>query len=201
MVETRTGAPHSSPMPHADGAAIMRGMTKHRLIALLAVLASLTLVPAATARSSASAARSAGASACAASKLVVWLDTTGNGAAGSVYYTLEFTNLSPHSCTLEGYPGVSAVSLVARQLGSAAGRSHQVAARVVTLATGATANAVLQITQAANYPASTCHQVTAAGLRVYPPGSTRAKLVPFPFGACSRRGPVILHVGAATSRK
>jgi hypothetical protein len=39
--------------------------------------------------------------------------------------------------------------------------------------------------------------VTAAGLRVYPPNQTRARLVPFPFGACSRAGPIYLHVTAA----
>ena len=68
--------------------------------------------------------------------------------------------------------------------------------RTVTLAPGAEARVVLQITQAANYPNATCRRVTAAGLRVYPPGTTVAKLVPFPFSACSRTGPVILSVKA-----
>ena len=45
---------------------------------------------------------------CATSGLVVWLDTQGDGAAGSIYYKLELTNLSRHTCTLLGYPGVSA---------------------------------------------------------------------------------------------
>jgi hypothetical protein len=35
-------------------------------------------------------------------------------------------------------------------------------------------------------------------LRVYPPGETRSKVVPFPFRACARSGPVYLHVEALT---
>jgi Protein of unknown function (DUF4232) len=145
-------------------------------------------------------ARDSRRSACAAADLVVWLDTTSDAAAGSTYLTLEFTNLSGRACTLEGYPGVSAVDLAARRIGSAGGRNRRQAARAVTLATGATARAVLQIVQAANYPSATCRQVPAAGLRVFPPGSTRAKLIPFPFTACARRGPAILRVGVVTAR-
>ena len=48
---------------------------------------------------------------CATSGLVVWMDTNGNGAAGTIYYELQFTNLSGQTCTLTGYPGVSAVKL------------------------------------------------------------------------------------------
>ncbi len=45
-----------------------------------------------------------------------------------------------------------------------------------------------------NYPRSVCRQVAAAGLRVYPPNETVSKVVPFPFAACSRSGPVYLYV-------
>lgn len=131
---------------------------------------------------------------CATSGLVVWLDTQGNGAAGSIYYNLKFTNLSGHACTLFGYPGVSAVDLGGHQLGSAASRNAAHKPRVVSLANGATATAVLRIAEAGNFPVSTCRPVTAAGLRVYPPNQTAAKVVPFLFRACSRRGPVYLSV-------
>jgi hypothetical protein len=69
---------------------------------------------------------------------------------------------------------------------------------VVTLANGATAKAVLRITEAGNYPGSLCRRVTAAGIRVYPPNQTASKIVPFPFQACTRPGPVILDVGVVT---
>ena len=143
---------------------------------------------------SASGGRAAAAS-CKTSGLVVWLDTRGGAAAGSAYYTLELTNQSGHSCTLVGYPGVSAVDLRGRQLGSAAGRSPSTR-RVVTLRNGATAHVQLQLATVANFSRSACHQAAAAGLRVYPPNQTASKVVPFPFQACSRAGPVYLHVNA-----
>jgi hypothetical protein len=128
-------------------------------------------------------------------RLVVWLATNdGGAAAGSVFYNLNFTNLSGHPCTLAGYPGVSAVDLGRRPLGSAAGRNPHQPSRVVTLRPGDTASAVLQISQAANFPSGACHRVTAAGLRVYPPDAFKSKIVPIPFPACSRTGPVYLHV-------
>jgi hypothetical protein len=132
---------------------------------------------------------------CATSGLVVWIDTQGDGTAGSIYYKLEFTNLSGHGCTLSGYPGISAVDLGGRQLGSAGARnpSH---VRTVSLANGATATAVLRITEAGNFPSSACHRVSAAGMRVYPPSQTASKVVPFPFDACSRPGPGYLSVEA-----
>jgi uncharacterized protein DUF4232 len=142
----------------------------------------------------ADAAPSAAAS-CSTPRLVVWLATNdGGGAAGSFFYTLNLTNLSSDTCTLAGYPGVSAVDLRGRQLGSAAGRNPHEPLRVVTLRAGDTASAVLQISQAANFPSGACHRVTAAGLRVYPPNAFKSKVVPIPFPACSRRGPVYLHI-------
>jgi hypothetical protein len=132
---------------------------------------------------------------CVTPTLVVSIaPNAGGAAAGSVFYNLSFTNLSTRACTLAGYPGVSAVDLRGRRLGSPAGRNPQVALRVVTLRVGDTATAVLQISQAANFPPGACHKVTAAGLRVYAPGAFRSKIVPIPFPACSRSGPVYLHV-------
>ena len=136
--------------------------------------------------------------ACKTSGLVVWIDTRGDAAAGSVYYTLRFTNQSGGACTLTGYPGVSAVDLRGKRLGSPASRSPA-RARTVTLANNETAGALLQISQAVNFPASGCHPVTAAGLRVYPPNQTGSRLVPIPFNACSRSGRFYLHVRAVTA--
>ena len=141
-------------------------------------------------------ARTASASRCTTSGLVVWIDTTGNGTAGSIYYKLEFTNQSGHACSLYGFPGVSAVNLAGHRLGSPGGRTTTTRPRVITLANGATATANLQVTEAGNYPSSVCRMTNAAGVRVYPPNQRAAKIVPFPFQACSRSGPVILHVWA-----
>lgn len=138
----------------------------------------------------------AAASPCQSSSLVVWLNTQGSGAAGSTYYNLEFTNLGVSSCTLSGYPGVSGVGLTGAQLGSPALRDPQHKPAAVTLAPRASAHVVLRIVDALNYPKSACAPVTAAALRVYPPGQTASKLVPYPFLACSRAGSSYLSVEA-----
>ncbi len=133
--------------------------------------------------------------ACATAGLVVWAYADhGGGYAGGYAYTIGFTNLSGHACTLRGYPGVSAVSLAGQQLGSPAGRGSRTPA-TVTLASGATATARLDIGDAG----ALCQPVTAAGLRVYPPGQRAAKIVPIPFGACPHAGPVWMGVGPVQS--
>jgi hypothetical protein len=147
------------------------------------------------------------APACTTANLDVWLNTTGNGAAGSSYYNLNMTNLSAHSCTLYGYPGVSAITQTGIQLGSSAGRNAEHAPAHITLTSGRTARgfestshntatAILQITVAENFPSATCSPITAAGLRVYPPNQKESTVVPFPYVACAKTGPVFLHVEA-----
>ena len=142
-----------------------------------------------------SAAASGGVSAapsCSTSQLVVWLDTQGDHAAGSTYFELRFTNLGS-TCTLRGYPGVSAVNLAGAQLGKAASRDPSGTHRLVTLGRGVTAKAVVRITTVQNFPRSACRPASAAGLRVYPPNQTSWKVVPFPFAACAG-SPVFLFV-------
>ena len=137
------------------------------------------------------------APACSTRTLVVWLySPIGGETAGSAYYDVEFTNLSARTCTLRGYPGVSAVDLSGRELGTPAARNTTAVAASVAIAPGASAMAVLRLTDVGNFPAGSCHQVTAAGLRVYPPGQTTAKVVPYPFAACGRNGERFLSVGA-----
>ena len=166
-----------------------------RTIATIAAASALALAAA-----SAPGARTNDANAapnCKTSELVVWIDTRGDAGAGSVYYTLKFTNQSGHVCVLAGYPGVSAVDLRGHRLGSAGARTPS-EARVVSLTNGTTASAQLRITQAANFSPSACDLAAAAGLRVYPPNQTVSKVVPIPFNACSRTGPVYLSVKAVT---
>jgi uncharacterized protein DUF4232 len=139
----------------------------------------------------------AGAARCRTSALEIWLGVgPGGAAAGSTYLPIEFTNTGHTSCTLYGYPGVSARS--SSQLGSAAGRDPQVASRTVTLAPGATAHTVLQVTDVANYPPATCGPTTASALRVYPPGSLTSEDIAYRFPACSKPGPVYLSVRAVS---
>ena len=134
--------------------------------------------------------------ACSSGVLVAWLDTQPNGAAGTIYYNLEFTNLSSHSCTLRGYPGVSALSLGGAQLGSAAVRVSTTPVKTITLGPGKPAISVLGIAEVGNFTASSCHPHAAAGLRVYAPNQVAAKTIPYPFAACSKPGNKYLSIQA-----
>ena len=131
---------------------------------------------------------------CAASALMVWLGIPGDGTAGSTYYQLELSNTSAKTCTLYGFPGVSAIGRNGHQLGSAANRDYADPIHLVTLRRGATAHVLLQITDVANFPPASCDPANAVALRVYPPNDRRPAQVPFSFRACGKSGPVYLHV-------
>src|SRR5205823_3859332 len=113
---------------------------------------------------------------------------TKGGAAGSVYAPIVFTNTSTSACTLDGYPGVSYVAPSnGQQVGTAATRNALHAASSVTLAADASASALVQMTNHANYPDASCKAAPVGGLRVYPPGSKTAAYVAFSSAqmACS----------------
>jgi hypothetical protein len=158
-------------------------VTRARALGLAATLGSVAALGAIAATASGSAV-AAGTPACQTGGLVVWL-SNGNGAAGSVFYTMDFTNLSGHTCTLRGYPGVSAVNLASNKIGAAATRDNAKKVKTLTLVNNATVRATLRVVEAGNFSPSVCHPTTAAGLRVYPPNQTASKLVPLPFGVCS----------------
>ena len=157
----------------------------------LAVAAAMIPVAALAATTSSAAGAPAAAPRCATAELVIWMDTNGDGAAGSIFYTLKFTNLSGHACTLDGHPGVSAVSLSGGRLGRPAAWDPP-KPQVVTLAAGDTAIAVLQYSNVtvSNHRCTT----TAAGLRVYPPGQTTSKVIPFPITVCKSSTLVFMGV-------
>jgi Protein of unknown function (DUF4232) len=172
----------------------LRTTAARRLLTAGALACAAALIPAsALAAPGAARASHAATPACATSGLDIWLNTQGNGAAGTIYYELEFTNLSGATCTLFGYPGVSGTDLNGNQLGSAAARIGATP-QTVTLANGATATALLGITEAGIFPPAQCNPVTGAGLRVYPPNQTQSKRVPFPFPACAKTGPQYLKI-------
>jgi Protein of unknown function (DUF4232) len=108
-----------------------------------------------------------------------------DGAAGTTYFPLVFTNRGTASCSLRGYPGVSSVTAPAgRQIGAAARRSQAHAVTVV-LRPGDAASAAYGQAQALNYPRARCHPLTAHGLRVYAPNQTRARYLAIKHLACS----------------
>jgi Domain of unknown function (DUF4232) len=118
------------------------------------------------------------------------------GYAGGVYEVIDFTNTSATTCTLFGYPGVSLVSGPPyAQIGLAAKRTNTAPVKQITLAPGATANALLQIVDALNYPAATCSPVKSTHLRVIPPNWTASVYLPHASEGCGK--PVqTLFIGA-----
>jgi hypothetical protein len=122
---------------------------------------------------------------CTASQLGVRLGEH-NGAAGTEYVAIVFTNRGSTSCSLRGYPGLSSVGSQGRQIGSPATRERggRPIATVV-LRPGGVASAAYGQADALNFPRSVCHPVTALGLRVYPPNLTLARYLPMKHLACS----------------
>jgi Protein of unknown function (DUF4232) len=129
--------------------------------------------------------------ACPTSSLTVKLGLA-QGYAGGVYQVIDFANASRAACTLFGYPGVSLVTGPPyAQVGLAAKRAGAAPVKLVTLAPGMTATALLQIVDAQNYPASTCRPVQATHLRVYPPNQTVSAYLPDPAYGCAKPVPTL----------
>jgi hypothetical protein len=63
-----------------------------------------------------------------------------------VYQVIDFTNIGTVACTLYGYPGVAlAGGTPVTEVGLAASRNSSAPRKLITLAPGAVANALLQI--------------------------------------------------------
>ena len=131
--------------------------------------------PAATATSSpgastSAAAQGSGAQPCSSRYLRADAGLS-QGAAGSIYQVITFTNLNNVACTLYGYPGVSlANGTPVTQVGAAADRDTTSSPSSVTLAPQGAASATLRIVDAGNFPASKCNSVATTWLQIFPPG-------------------------------
>lgn len=109
------------------------------------------------------------------------------GAAGSIYQVLDFSNISDSTCTLYGFPGVSlAGGSPVKQIGLAAAEDHSSQRLLITLAPGAVANALLRIVQAANFPPSRCDLKNATFLQIYPPNQTTPVYLKYKAQACAK---------------
>ena len=139
-----------------------------------------------------------GLTVCQSAALKVTVDTSqAGGAAGSVYYPVNFTNTSGTPCGLYGYPGMSFVTAggsAGQQIGAAAQRDPAFGDLSVRLPADGVAHAWLQVAQAGNYPASACQPMTAHWLRVFPPGDTAAAYVGVSFGTCAAASAPLLTV-------
>ena len=132
---------------------------------------------------------------CKAATLTAAMDSTGGGAAGSVYMQLRLTNRAPAPCLIKGFAGVSLVADPSGEpIGAPAKRDETQPVVDVPLAPGQTATAVLRYTQAGNYP--DCTGTPAAGFRIYPPEDTSSVFLAQPMDACSNGTIELLTIGA-----
>jgi ABC-type transport system substrate-binding protein len=132
---------------------------------------------------------------CKAGSLTAATDSTGGGAAGSIYEKLILTNSGTTPCTLEGFAGVSLTADAnGAPIGEPATRETTTPVTKVELAPGKSAWAELRYTQAGNY--GDCTKVPAAGYRIYPPNDTASLFVAEQHDACSNTGIKLLTITA-----
>ncbi|HEU5416109.1 MAG TPA: DUF4232 domain-containing protein [Streptosporangiaceae bacterium] len=133
---------------------------------------------------------------CKAWQTQIWMGIPGSGAAGTIFYPLEFTNISKHPCKIWGFPRVTAKGKHG-QIGKAARHVGSRKKHVVELWPGQTAHARLGIIQAGNV----CSKpVWSFGLKVRAPHQGRSTVIPYSFLACFHKrvlvvGPVRKGVG------
>ncbi|MFE8943795.1 DUF4232 domain-containing protein [Streptomyces sp. NPDC007856] len=174
---------HPSPRPRRALRALRTPRTLPRrgpAAALTAALLGLTAAGAAWSATPAAARTSATVRTCAVSDLYLSMGRK-EGAAGSLYWPIRFTNTSTTSCALRGYPGASVLDTAHHQIGPAATRSGR-SYGTVTLAPAHSASAIARTT---NGPVGGPCLRAGAYLRVYPPASRTAILVPASWTTCS----------------
>lgn len=142
------------------------------------------------------------ASQCADADLAVAIGPS-DGAAGSLYREITFTNVGGVTCALQGSPAVSVVGEGnGTQIGAAAestAASAPAAPPIVSLAPGGTAAAVLQsinIGDSGGPLDDACTVQTGDGYRILPPHSSTAVFVAAPQVPACSNGVVWLHVNA-----
>jgi hypothetical protein len=84
------------------------------------------------------------------------------------------------------------------QIGAAASRSAATGASVVTLAPGETANALLRITQAQNYPSAACSPASTTYLQIFPPNQFTPIYLTYKATGCAKTAVKLLTIGVVT---
>jgi len=174
-----------------------RFTTRRLLTVAAAAVAAGTIASAAYAASASPAGHAAPLiPACTGTTIGAWVAVSqGSQASGTTSYPLEFTNTGGRTCSLSGFPVVSAISRAGVRLGSTAGRGLLTVAPRVVLAPGATAHTTLAYHGRLVGAGSGCGPVaTAFELRVYLDGQNRATYAAFGFQSCSHAGHVYLTI-------
>ncbi|MGW4115585.1 DUF4232 domain-containing protein [Actinosynnema sp. NPDC004786] len=93
------------------------------------------------------------------------------GAAGTVYREVVFTNRGLGACVLRGFPGVSYVDSSGGRVGAAAVRVGE-RGPLLTLPHGAAAVSDVGFARVDNFDPDVCRKTPVWGVRVYPPDET-----------------------------
>ncbi len=125
-----------------------------------------------------------------------------NGAAGTLYDPLDFTNMSSAACTMYGYPGVAFVTSPGGSvIGAPAGRRTigGTVPALITLQPGAAAHSTLAVSDV--LVSNQCHrrQLPVSTIQVYPPGEYTALFAPFRGTGCADKSLVVMWVSPVTS--
>jgi hypothetical protein len=119
------------------------------------------------------------------------------GAAGTYYQVVIFTNTSNAACTLYGYPGVSFVTGVGGHvIGAPAQRNTAIGDVLVTLQPGAEASTLIGVEDVGALPPSKCNVGKADWLQIYPPGDTGALYVQYSAQVCTNASQIFIRDGA-----
>jgi hypothetical protein len=105
-----------------------------------------------------------------------------NGAAGSLYTSLSFTNATGTSCSMRGFPGVSLLNDAGAIVGQPATREGS-AGSSVSLGPGQRAQFVIRVGMATRTGCNVPRP--SSQIQVYPPGQTVALRIPFTTGSCA----------------
>jgi Protein of unknown function (DUF4232) len=158
---------------------------RRRLIAGASLAAAAVLLPTAALAASgspAAPARAANVPFCSSAHTDVWYGLPGNGAAGSSYYELEFTNIGHTTCQFFGFPGVSADNVSGVRVGKPA--THTGGRLEVVLTPGETAHVVLRVVDAG---AVCLHPKNTSVLKIYAPEQTAFEILGFASQGCTGR--------------
>jgi hypothetical protein len=135
---------------------------------------------------------SSGGKTCKTSQLKVTLGRA-NATAGTTYFPLKFVNTSKTSCTLRGYPGVSAVNKSGNQIGNAAKRTGG-KVRTVTVKPGKQQSSSVGVAETGNFSPAACKPVMAAGMKIFPPNAATSVIIKKKFSTCSSKASTSLSV-------
>lgn len=177
------------------------GSSPGKTVTVTVTPSSATSASSAPAPPSSSSSAPAGPTECTTSALKVKIGRS-NGTAGTIYHSIDFTNVSGSACFVEGYPGVSLVSAgnpAGSQVGADAKRDPVVTPKQILLSPGQTANSQLGVTEAGIFPASRCNPVPAHWLKVFPPDQTVAAFAPFTTQTCASTSTATMHIAALTA--